>query len=236
MFDSRRRNKKLDEQLFLCTSVLSSLIIYNTMGSVDENALCDFGNSSRLAKNLFRKQQKPRRGAQPKPEGNLPPLIWLIRDFSLSLSHYDGSCETYLRKQLQLVKDDYTDNLVTVMNDARETVNALFPCITCLTITKPFVPKDVLSHLDAYPFNSLPPDFQLSVNMAVEAVLSAAPEKTFMKFPATLDDKPPFESLAASPVVVSHYAESLCAAMNGSIPLEMNSMWDFVHQLLEKEK
>jgi hypothetical protein len=37
MFDTRRRNKKLDEQLFLCTAVLSSLMVYNTTGSVDEN-------------------------------------------------------------------------------------------------------------------------------------------------------------------------------------------------------
>lgn len=237
MFDVRRRNKKLDEQLFLCTAVLSSLLIYNTIGSVDQHALCDFGNSSRLTKVLYRKQQKLRRGAQPKPEGALPHLMWLIRDFSMSLSPYEGDSDVYLQKQLQPVKDDYLDNLVTVMNEARDTIKSLFPVIKCVTMCKPFVAKEILSRLDLFPFHTLPPDFRLSTNLAVEAALNIAPEKIFSKLPSTADEVlPSSDNMAATPAVLMYYAEALCGALNGSIPMEMNGLWDFVNDRVKEEE
>jgi hypothetical protein len=77
-------NKKSDSRypivyfhrIFLLAILLASQFIYNSVGTIDENALGDLGLIVNLAKSLSDKQ---------KHELNFPRFLWVLRDFTLQL-------------------------------------------------------------------------------------------------------------------------------------------------------
>lgn len=78
-----------DTKIFLLSLLLSSLFIYNSVGSIDENAL----NALSLAINL---------SAQIEDLGEyFPNFLWVLRDFSLLLEDEDGN-EITAKKYLEL--------------------------------------------------------------------------------------------------------------------------------------
>jgi hypothetical protein len=69
-------NKKSDSRIFLLAILLASQFIYNSVGTIDENALGDLGLIVNLAKSLSDKQ---------KHDLNFPRFLWVLRDFTLQL-------------------------------------------------------------------------------------------------------------------------------------------------------
>jgi hypothetical protein len=80
-----------DAKIFLLALLLSSLIIYNSLGTIDENAL----NNLSLVINLSKKIQLKNREASPDDLDELasmfPSFLWVLRDFTLKLVDAEGS-------------------------------------------------------------------------------------------------------------------------------------------------
>jgi hypothetical protein len=79
-----------DTRIFLLATLLSSLFIYNSMGTIDENALQNLSLIVNMSKQLQLKQNSqdidPDVIAQ-----TFPYFMWVLRDFSLKLIDTHGN-------------------------------------------------------------------------------------------------------------------------------------------------
>jgi len=83
-----------DSKIFLLALLLSSLLIYNSVGTIDENAL----NSLSLVINLAKKIQLKKSPGQEETQDDIdqlatmfPQFLWVLRDFALKLVDLDGT-------------------------------------------------------------------------------------------------------------------------------------------------
>lgn len=78
-----------DAKIFLLAMLLCSLLLYNSIGSIDENALQNLSLVVNLSKQLQVKQ-----GQQMDPDemaAYFPSFLWVLRDFALQLMDLDGN-------------------------------------------------------------------------------------------------------------------------------------------------
>jgi hypothetical protein len=223
MFNGSRRNKKLDEQLFFLSSFLSSILIYNTAGSIDETSLLDIGSAARLAKltNLNGKNR-----AEITTDSNCAQLVWLLRDFNVNLGKFGGKIETYLERSLELVEDDMLDNRITLTNAARSLIKTLFPDVSCMTVCRPIISKEQLKRIEKMSFADLPLDFQLDVAGVVDAIRDAAAPKYFAR-PVAESEESSTKRIKSSPKQILYFAEGLCELLNAN-SLDIAELWDKV--------
>lgn len=81
-----------DAKIFLLAMLLSSLLIYNSVGTIDENAL----NSLSLVINLSKKIQLKAGGSESQEDVDalakmFPSFLWVLRDFALKLVDNEGN-------------------------------------------------------------------------------------------------------------------------------------------------
>lgn len=79
--DSYQRDENIDLKLFTLSALLSSTLIYNVMGAIDERALESLSFISTLSNQIMGFNSKTNNLAK-----YFPNLIWLIRDFTLDLT------------------------------------------------------------------------------------------------------------------------------------------------------
>ena len=82
-----------DSKIFLIAILISSLFIYNSFGTIDENALNNLSLILNLSKNV-----KLRNSSFENEEEEMgkyfPSLLWLLRDFALKLEDNEGNVIT----------------------------------------------------------------------------------------------------------------------------------------------
>jgi hypothetical protein len=72
-----------DLKLFSITLLMSSAFLYNTVGSIDENAIDSLGLVLRLCEHL-----------KSESYNDFPDFFWILRDFSLALVDKEGKSLT----------------------------------------------------------------------------------------------------------------------------------------------
>lgn len=103
-FGGMDENVNHDSRIFLFSLLLSSYFIYNSVGSIDENAL----NNLSLIINLAKDIQLKKKGKESENEdtsGYFPSFLWVVRDFALKIVDSLGNPITqkdYLEKALEL--------------------------------------------------------------------------------------------------------------------------------------
>lgn len=75
------RDKNRDLRIFLLSLLLSSYLIYNSMGPIDEIALQDMALIINLAKEVRLRAKSLLESED--IENYFPSLLWVLRDFSL---------------------------------------------------------------------------------------------------------------------------------------------------------
>ena len=97
-----------DIKIFTLAILLSSYFIYNSMGSIDENAIQSLSFVINLSKSI---QLKGKFDNDPEELASLfPSFLWIVRDFSLQLVDDDGDTITpkeYLEKVLDTAKSNF---------------------------------------------------------------------------------------------------------------------------------
>ena len=78
-----------DAKIFLLAVLLSSMLIYNSVGTIDENAL----NSLSLIVSLSKKIQLRKESSDESDDvaKMFPSFIWVLRDFTLKLVDLEGN-------------------------------------------------------------------------------------------------------------------------------------------------
>ena len=85
--------------------LLSSYFLYNSVGSIDENALSQLSLVINLTKHIQLKAKGGADDIDPEEYANyFPSFMWVVRDFTLQLVDQEGESITpreYLEKALQ---------------------------------------------------------------------------------------------------------------------------------------
>lgn len=80
-FGGMDENANHDSRIFLFSLLLSSFFIYNSVGSIDENAL----NTLNLIINLAKDIQTKTNNYGGEENAHFPSFLWVVRDFTLQL-------------------------------------------------------------------------------------------------------------------------------------------------------
>ena len=80
-----------DAKIFLLALLLSSLLLYNSVGTIDENALNTLSLVINLSKQIQIKQNKGEEVDADELAECFPRFFWILRDFSLRLIDSDGN-------------------------------------------------------------------------------------------------------------------------------------------------
>lgn len=122
-------------KIFCLAVLLSTTFIYNSVGSIDENALQTLSLVLNLVNNIDQDNLS-----------NRPQFIWVVRDFSLQLIDDKGKTITpqqYLQMALT------TNTKEQQKTSIRKTITSAFSQRDCYTLVKPLIDETKLQNLDA---------------------------------------------------------------------------------------
>jgi len=193
-----------DSKVFLLALLLSSLFIYNSVGTIDENAM----NSLSLAINL---------SAQIEDLGEyFPSFLWVLRDFSLKLEDETGneiSAKMYLDNSLKEQKGS-SDNIES-KNRIRRMIKHFFRERDLSVLVRPTEEENDIQNLMDIPSNLIREQFASGIEALKKKVYKRA-------WPKMLNNQfingPMLADLAAS------YTKSL---NQGGIP-KIDSAWEYM--------
>lgn len=177
-----------DTRIFALGLLLSSYFIYNSVGSIDEQALSNMSLVTNLSKEIRGSVKLPDAdesmddaadAAAAEGEVGLkhsfPAFLWVVRDFALQLRDADGraiGAKEYLEDAL---KDCASKGAAAAgKNRIRSTLRAFFPERDCYTMVRPCTDEAQLQLLDTLPDEQLRPEFleqaaQLRARIVAEA-------------------------------------------------------------------
>jgi hypothetical protein len=227
MFDIKRQDRQIDQQLFVAALVLSSLVVYNVLPNIDETAIEELGLATRMAQQVFKFAESSSTSYNP-DDALFPTLFWLVRDFFLSLRDYDNNPDTYLSHCLDLVPN----NSEYKVNACRSVIRGMFPKMKCITMCPPnLADPRLMQAIDQQPFESLPERFRHDTIKAVNSIRKHATVKRIMKpgchddpNVATIDNLSSY--ILATPSLLCCYGEMLCDAFNSNTIPKLDNMWE----------
>ncbi|XP_078507507.1 guanylate-binding protein 1-like isoform X2 [Lissotriton helveticus] len=161
--DAEKGDSNNDSALFTLAVLLSSLMVYNSMGSINQQALEQLHFVPELSESikLGGKENKQDEDEDDDEEGFarvFPAFVWVVRDFILQLE-IDGKDVTesqYLEYMLTLKKG--IGKRVMEYNLPRECIQRFFPTRNCFVFVRP-VSRDQISKLESLPEHALDPKF-----------------------------------------------------------------------------
>ncbi|XP_034356547.1 guanylate-binding protein 3 isoform X1 [Arvicanthis niloticus] len=161
--DVEKGDSKNDSWIFALAVLLSSTFVYNSMSTINHQALEQLHYVTELTQ-LIRAKSSPREDkVEDSSEfvGFFPDFIWTVRDFVLELK-LDGRVITedeYLENALKLTPGN--NSKVQGANTTRECIRYFFPVRKCFVFDRPTSDKSLLFHIENVPENQLEWNFQV---------------------------------------------------------------------------
>jgi hypothetical protein len=165
-FGSTARSVAQDSKLFALSMLLSSALVYNSVGVINENALNQMMLSVYLSENLILKvsynqtqETESSEDITQKLASLAPKFIWVLRDFVLSLEDKNGraiSPNEYLEKVLTesfRMRGGDRQKLV------RDTLTKVFTDRECVTLPRPVESEEDLQRLNSLELDLLRHEF-----------------------------------------------------------------------------
>ena len=206
-----------DSKIFLIAILISSLFIFNSFGTIDENAISSLSFVLNLSKtiklrNSFKEDNKDELSQY------FPCFLWLLRDFSLRLVDKNGKNITekqYLENALENIKGGDNNEIIKEKNRVRSLIRAYFPDRDCFAMVRPVEEEKNLQRLQFLPDNQLRVEFLEQAKSFRNKVFKKIKPKTFHG-----------QFITGSMLVV--LVQSILDAINGGgIPVIENS-WKYV--------
>ncbi|XP_009273724.1 PREDICTED: guanylate-binding protein 1, partial [Aptenodytes forsteri] len=179
--DVEKGDTKNDIWLFVLTVLLSSTLIYNSKGTIDQQAMDQLHCVVKLAEHV--KLKAAPKESEDKLEDSekfvlfFPTFIWAVRDFTLQLER-DGE---------EISEDEYLENALKLKagsspktqryNQTRECIRQYFPDRKCFVFDQPASKKDLV-HLEELQNSKINPEFQQQVEKFCSHVWKKSPPKT----------------------------------------------------------
>jgi len=252
-FGGINENQNHDNRIFIFSLLLSSLFIYNSVGSIDEHALQTLSLIVNLAKNI---QLSETRGPEGKPVSEsqvsdfsndvsalgrlanasaindqqedaiietFPFFLWVIRDFCLELKDAHGNPITSRTYFENALKNAGPGGPNDGKNKVRTLLKHFFRSRECVTMVRPVEKETDLQSLDLLDESCLRPEFILQMKKTRKLVLMKATPKKIRG--AVLD----------GPKLV-HLTRAYVQAINSGAAPNVDSAWNYILQFENEKK
>ena len=151
-----------DSKIFLISILISSLLIYNSFGTIDEQALNNLSFIINLAKNL-------------KEKNFFPSFLWILRDFSLKLEDNEGNLIT-AKEYLEIALNEQKNE---EKNYVRNVIKNYFKERDCFTIVRPVENESDLQRLNCLENEKIRPEFLEQIEILREKIFMNVKPKNF---------------------------------------------------------
>jgi hypothetical protein len=194
---STEANAEHDARVFALAVLLSSVVIYNSVGVIDEDAISGLGFIANLTRHIQAQSGgddakagsgdsddddgggsssggASRRAAASAAAPPFPSFLWVLRDFSLELVGEGGEAMTsseYLEGCLAPQQGFSSDS--QARNRVRSVLTQSFTRRACATLVRPVDDEAALAKLDALPERALRPEFREQSAALREQLLGA---------------------------------------------------------------
>lgn len=168
-----------DTKIFLFALLLSSFFIYNSMGTIDENAINNLSLIINLSKNLHVQAETSNEEDPDELAKYFPRLLWVLRDFSLKLrDEYDNqiNAKEYFENALNPQKG--ISEKVEARNRIRRLIKTFFTDRDCFTLVRPTEEETDLQSLQTIPDSELRPEFVAASQRLRSRILKRVKPKT----------------------------------------------------------
>lgn len=168
-----------DSRIFSLTVLIVSCFIYNSVGSIDEEALNSLSLVVNLTKHIQIKSKNNEEVGTEEYAAYFPSFLWVVRDFALKLVDSEGEVLTpkeYLEKALNAQKG-FSD-LAEEKNRIRRLLKEFFKDRDCCTLIRPVNNEKDLHELENLEFGDLRPEFVDQVAVLRNKVINNVKPKT----------------------------------------------------------
>ncbi|OMJ78006.1 hypothetical protein SteCoe_22289 [Stentor coeruleus] len=168
-----------DSRIFSLTVLIVSCFIYNSVGSIDEEALNSLSLVVNLTKHIQIKSKNNEEVGTEEYAAYFPSFLWVVRDFALKLVDSEGQVLTpkeYLEKALNAQKG-FSD-LAEEKNRIRRLLKEFFKDRDCCTLIRPVNNEKNLHELESLEFCDLRPEFVDQVAVLRNKVINGVKPKT----------------------------------------------------------
>ncbi|XP_023660971.2 guanylate-binding protein 2-like isoform X1 [Paramormyrops kingsleyae] len=176
--DVEKGDQKNDTWIFSLAVLLSSMLVYNSMGTIDNDALQRLHYVTELTEHIkVKSQQDEYEDESTEFLRVFPSFVWSVRDFTLTLEH-DGkpiTADEYLNNALKL-KPGHS-KAVQMYNMPRSCLRNYFPTRKCFVFDRP-ARTEKMRILDTLADADLDPSFVKQVREFCCHVFSTAESKT----------------------------------------------------------
>ena len=195
-----------DTKIFMLSVLLSSFFIYNSIGSIDENALNNLSLIVNLTKNLQIRSMDSELDVD-EVANYFPTFLWILRDFSLQLIDSSGRSITskeYLENSLMPQKG--MSDAIEAKNRIRKLLKHFFKDRDCFALVRPSETEETLINLQNVSERELRPEFVRQVGQLRKNIMRKVKIKA-------LNGKP------LTGVMLAGIAQSYIEAINkGAVP------------------
>ncbi|XP_036046537.1 guanylate-binding protein 4 [Onychomys torridus] len=178
--DIEKGDPKNDCWIFALAVLLSSTFVYNSMSTINHQALEQLHYVTELTQ-LIRAKSRPREDeVEDSSEfvGFFPDFVWAVRDFVLELKLHGRviTADEYLENALKLIPGN--NPKVQKSNMTRECIRYFFPVRRCFVFDRPTSDKNLLLQIEKVPENQLEWNFQVESKKFCSYIFTSAKTKT----------------------------------------------------------
>ncbi|XP_014919892.3 guanylate-binding protein 4-like [Acinonyx jubatus] len=177
--DVKKVNPKNDSWIFALTVLLSSTLIYNSIGTINHQALEQLHYVAELTQLIRAKSSTPDE-VEDSTEfvSFFPDFVWTVRDFTLELKIDESSIteDEYLEDALKLIPG--TNPKIQNSNIPRECIRQFFPKRKCFIFDRPTNDKNLLAHIENVPEDQLDSSFRKQSNKFCTYIFTHTKTKT----------------------------------------------------------
>ncbi|XP_012371138.1 guanylate-binding protein 6-like [Octodon degus] len=178
--DVEKGDPKNDSWIFALAILLSSTFVYNSLGTINHQALEQLHYVTELTELIKAKSSSNSDGVQDSTEfvSFFPDFIWAVRDFTLQLQCNDNfiTADQYLEKALKLISDDKLS--AQASNSTRECIRKFFPKRKCFVFGWPTNNNSLLANIENVREDQLDPKFLEQTKTFCSYVLTHEKSKT----------------------------------------------------------
>ncbi|XP_035259798.1 uncharacterized protein LOC118220194 isoform X1 [Anguilla anguilla] len=175
--DVEKGDAKNDNWVFSLAVLLSSTLVYNSIGTIDNDALQRLHYVTELTDHIKVKSQAGDEDESPEFMRFFPSFVWTVRDFTLELVH-DGNqitADQYLENALKL-KSGHSKQ-TTDYNMPRGSLRSFFPTRKCFVFDRP-ANAEKMKHMDDLSDEDLEPSFVEQARSFYNHIMSETKTKT----------------------------------------------------------
>ncbi|XP_065762202.1 guanylate-binding protein 1-like [Muntiacus reevesi] len=177
--DVEKGDNQNDSWIFALEVLLSSTFVYNSIGTINQQAMDQLHYVTELTRRIRAKSSPDKHEVQDSANfvSFFPDFVWTLRDFSLELEA-DGqpiTADEYLEKSLKLKQGN--DKKTKTFNEPRLCIRKFFPEKKCFIFDRPAHRKHLI-HLEQLQEEDLNPEFREQVADFCCYILSHSKAKT----------------------------------------------------------